>query len=198
MILWPCVTTGNDSAKKGGGGNVGEGVRELLAGGRGEEVLAVVSKLLARNAELELLLAKLRDKNRRERVSSDQLDLFMDKLLAAMGGELTEADAKLNDAAEENGGRAQDNPPAPATQPAKQPPARRPPPPGLRRADNPIPRPPQGPPGPARGAARAGLALLDDPGAALDGHARRRDEPPGEGQGCHRRHHPRLTLGIRR
>src|SRR5260370_29160410 len=111
MILWPCVTTGNDSAKKEVRGTVLEVVRELLAGGRGEELLAVVSKLLARNAELELLLAKLRDKNRRERLSSHPLDLFMDKLLAPMGGELTEADAKLNDAAEENGGPPQEQPP---------------------------------------------------------------------------------------
>src|SRR5260370_42711703 len=150
MILWPCVTTGNDSAKKEVRGTVLEAVRELLAGGRGEELLAVVSKLVARNAELELLLAKLRDKNRRERVSSDQLDLFMDKLLAAMGGELTEADAKLNDAAEENGGRAKDNPAPPATKPEKQPPARRPPPPGLRPIDHPLAVPPPAPPCPAR------------------------------------------------
>src|SRR5260370_13126403 len=120
MILWPCVTTGNDSAKKEVRGTVLEVVRELLAGGRGEELLVVVSKLLARNAELQLLLAKLRDKNRRERVSSDQLDLFMDKLLAAMGGELTEADAKLNDSAEENVGLAKYTPPAPPTTPEKQ------------------------------------------------------------------------------
>jgi transposase len=114
----------------------------------------VVSKLVARNAELEQLLAKLGDKNRSERVSNDQLDLFMGKLLAAMGGELTEADAKLNDAAEQNGGRAQDNPAAPVTQGERQPPARRPPPPGLRRVDNPIAVPPEERPCPICGEER--------------------------------------------
>jgi hypothetical protein len=42
-----------------------------------------------------------------------------------MGGELTAADAKLNDAAEDNGGRAKDKAAASATKPDKQPPARR-------------------------------------------------------------------------
>src|SRR5262249_37333482 len=82
-----------------------------------------------------------RDKNRRERVSSDQLDLFLDQLLTAIGGELAEADAKLNDAAEQNGGREKDKPAAKETKPEKQPPVRRPPPPGLRPVDNPIPVP---------------------------------------------------------
>jgi transposase len=148
------VTTGTDSAKNEVRGAVLDVVRELLARGRGEEILGVVSKLVARNAELEQLLAKLRDKNRRERVSSDQLDLFMDKLLAAMGGELAEADAKLNDAAEENGGRAKDEDAAPATKPQKQPPVRRPPPPGLRRIDNPIAVPPEERPCPVCGQER--------------------------------------------
>lgn len=100
--------------------------------------MAVVAKLVARNAELELLVAKMRETNRRERVSSDQLDLFLDQLLVAMGGELAEADVKLKDTAEQNGGRETDKPAAPATKPPKQPPARRLPPPGLRRVDNPI------------------------------------------------------------
>src|SRR5260370_14040469 len=154
MSVGPGVTTGNEFGKKEVRGSVLEVVRELLAGGRGEELLAVVSKLLARNAELELLLAKLRDKNRRERVSSDQLDLFMDKLLAAMGGELTEADAKLNDAGEENGGRPQHNHAAPGPKPAKQPPPRTPPPPGPRRVANPSAVPPHERPSPACGQER--------------------------------------------
>jgi transposase len=122
-------------------GAVVDVVRELLASGRGEELVAVVEKLVARNSELELLLAKVRDKNRRERVSSDQLDLFIDTLVSAMGGELDAADAKLNEAAEENGGRAEDKAAAATTKPTRPPPARRPPPPGLRRVDNPIPVP---------------------------------------------------------
>ena len=148
------MTRGTDSAKNEVRGTVVEVVRELFARGRGEEILGVVSKLVARNAELEQLLTKVRDKNRRERVSSDQLDLFMDKLLAAMGGALAEADAKLNDAAEQNGGRAKDNPAARATKPNKQPPVRRPPPPGLRRVDNPIVVPPEQRPCPVCGQER--------------------------------------------
>jgi len=113
-------------------------IRELLAGGRSDEAIGVVEKLVARNAELERLVAKMREPNRRERVSSDQLDLFLNQLLVAMGGELAEADAALKDAAEQSGGRETDKPAAPGTPPPKQPPARRPPPPGLRRVDNPI------------------------------------------------------------
>jgi transposase len=113
-------------------------IRELLAGGRSDEAMAVVAKLVARNAELELLVGKMREKNRRERVSSDQLDIFLDQLLAAMGGELAEADAKLQERAEQNGGRERDKSASPQSRPTKQPPARRPPPTGLRRVDNPI------------------------------------------------------------
>jgi transposase len=135
------VTSTTSAEKTEVRGAVLDVIRELLAGGRGDEAIAVVAKLVARNAELELLVAKMRDKNRRERVSSDQLDLFLDQLLTAMGGELAEADAKLNDAAEQNGGREKDKPAAKETKPEKQPPVRRPPPPGLRRVDNPIPVP---------------------------------------------------------
>lgn len=160
MILYSCVTT--KSTKSAGAaqnemrGTVLDVVRALFAGGRRDELVAVVEKLVSRNAELELLLAKLRDKNRRERVSNDQLDLFMDKLLAAMGGKLAEADANLKNAAEKNGGREKDAAAAEATtQPAKQPPARRTPPPGLRRVENPIPVPAEQRPCPVCGRERA-------------------------------------------
>ena len=135
-------------------GTVLDVIRELLAGGRSDEAIGVVAKLVARNAELEALVAKMRDKNHRERVSSDQLDLFLNQLLSAMGGELAEADAKLNDAAEDNRGRDKDKAAASETKPAKQPPARRPPPPGLRRVDNPIAVPAQERPCPVCGAER--------------------------------------------
>jgi transposase len=138
------VTTSTGPAKKTEvRGPVLEVVRELLAGGRSEELLAVVSKIVARNAELESLVAKMREPNRREHVSSDQLDLFLNQLLVAMGGELGEADAKLKDTAEDHGGRETDKPAAPGSKPPAQPPARRPPPPGLRRVDNPIAVPEQ-------------------------------------------------------
>ena len=60
-------------------------VRELLAGHHDEDVLAVVEQLVSRNTELELLLAKVREqaKNKSERVSREQLDLFLHKLKAA-------------------------------------------------------------------------------------------------------------------
>ena len=52
-------------------GSVLDVLRELLSGRRDEDILALVSKLVARNNELELLLAKMREsKNRGERVSS--------------------------------------------------------------------------------------------------------------------------------
>jgi hypothetical protein len=48
-------------------GSVIDVVRDLFAGGRRDELIEVVAKLVARNAELELLLGKLRERNRRER-----------------------------------------------------------------------------------------------------------------------------------
>jgi transposase len=145
MILCASVTRtkSTEPAKTTLRGSVLDVVRDLLADGRRDELLEVVGKLVARNAELEVLLGKVRERNRRERVSSDQLDLFLTQLLAAMGGELAEADAKLKDTAEQNGGREKDNPAASETKPEKQPPARRPPPPGLRRVVNPIAVPPE-------------------------------------------------------
>ena len=75
-------------------GSVLEVVGELHDGGKKPELLAVVAKLVARNVELERLISKLREsKNRGEQISPDQLDLFIDKLREAMGGELAEADA---------------------------------------------------------------------------------------------------------
>jgi transposase len=135
-------------------GTVLEVIRELHARGRGDELLAVVAKLVARNAELELLVGKMREKNRRERVSSDQLDLFLEQLLTAMGGKIAEADANLNEMADQNAGREKDKTHTTDTKPAKQPPVRRPPPPGLRRVDNPIPVPAQDRPCPVCGAER--------------------------------------------
>ena len=77
-------------------GSVLDVLRELLSGRRDEDILALVSKLVARNNELELLLAKMREsKNRGERVSSAQLDLFLDKLREQSEGELQQANDKL-------------------------------------------------------------------------------------------------------
>ena len=111
--------------------------KELLALGRDAEVIELVAKLVERNGELELLLAKAREaKNRGEHIPQGQLDLFLAKL-AEQKPEAAVADAnkKLEDAAKANGGRPE------SSKPPKQPPMRRPLPPGLRRVENPIPVP---------------------------------------------------------
>jgi transposase len=121
-------------------------------------VLAVVAKLVSRNQELEMLLAKLRaSKHTNERVSKEQLDLFLDKLRAASESALATANEALEEKATEGGGREK---PAP---PPKQPPVRRPPPPGLRRVDNPLPVPPSERPCPACGKERECIARETTP-----------------------------------
>ena len=109
-------------------------VRELLAGDHDEDVLAVVEQLISRNSELEMLLAKVRErsKNTSERVSREQLDLFLDKLRAAQQGALAKANETLQETAAEHAGREE------LVKAPKQPPVRRPPPAHLRRVDNPI------------------------------------------------------------
>jgi transposase len=128
-------------------------VRELLGEGRTEEVLAVVAALVSRNRELEMLLAKMREsRNRGERVSSEQLALFAKLLREQTGGELSEADRKLAEAAEKYGGREQGPPPP------KQPPVRRPLPKNLRRVENKIQVPESERPCPQCGAMRTCIA----------------------------------------
>jgi transposase len=115
-------------------GSVLEVLKELLAGRQDEEILALVTKLVARNGELELLLAKLRERrNKGEHIAPGQLDMFLEELeKQTPPGSLAEANKKLEEAAKSNGGRP-DKP-----KPPKQPPVRRPLPPGLPRVDNPI------------------------------------------------------------
>ena len=106
-------------------------LRELLDDGHNEEVVELVGKLVARNEELELLLAKMQQrKNKSERVSRDQLDLFLDKLLSESDEELAAANDKLKETTQEHQGRPEKE------KGTKQPPVRRPPPPELRRVDN--------------------------------------------------------------
>ena len=69
------VETTSDGTKEG---EVLDVLKELLAEGRNDDVLAVVEKLVARNHELEERLAELRRGNKKnEGVSSAQLQLFM-------------------------------------------------------------------------------------------------------------------------
>jgi transposase len=107
-------------------------LKELLTGRRDEEVIALVARLMSRNQELELLLAKMREsKNRGEQISAAQLDLFLNKLKAQTPeGAPAEANKKLEEAAQTHGGRTE------LPKPPKQPAVRRPPPPGLRRVEN--------------------------------------------------------------
>lgn len=119
-------------------GSVLSVLRELLAGGHDEEALAVIAKLVARNEELEKLLALARlAKNRGEHISKEQLDLFLGKLREQAAGELADADRSLEAAAQKNGGRPE------KTKPPRQPALRRPPPANLPRVENPISVPPE-------------------------------------------------------
>lgn len=114
-----------------------------------EVVLELVSKLAARNEELERMLMRLRgSKNQSERTNADQLDMFIDLVRGISSGEVADANKKLEDAAEAHGGRP--NLPRPPKQPA----VRRPPPPSARRIDNPIPVPAAERPCPSCGADR--------------------------------------------
>lgn len=147
MILCSLVSMRDDATELRGG--VLDVLRELLERDRNDEVVALVSKLVSRNEELERMLASIRQrKNSSERVSTDQLDLFLDKLRGEVEGELAEANEKLETIAKQHGGR-----PQPET-PVKQPPVRRPPPPNLRRVPNPIAVPEAERPCPRCGAER--------------------------------------------
>jgi transposase len=129
------ASTGKADSKDLRGG-VLDVLSDLLKGGRTDDVIALVTKLVSRNHELELLLARLRDgKNKGERVSEAQLALCLEELHKTSNAALADANLALEKAAEENGGRPK------RTTPPKQPPVRRKPSPSLRRVDNPIPVP---------------------------------------------------------
>jgi transposase len=127
-------TRKSKTANEGRRMSVLDAVRALLEGSRDDEVLAVVEQLVARNAELEMLLAQMRARagHRSERVAQEQLELFLNKLKAVQEGELAKANEKLQETADTHAGRDE------IAAPPKQPPVRRPPPPELRRIDNPI------------------------------------------------------------
>ena len=138
MILWKPVKA---SAKKTLRGRPGEVARKLLDEGHHAELIALVDKLVARNEDLERVIASARMRNTSEVVPSEQLALILEELLAKSenpdnggeeGDDKTRADKKLADAAEEHGDREK------KTKPPKQPALRRPPPADLRRVPNPI------------------------------------------------------------
>jgi transposase len=148
-------TTARETSEKRG--PVLEVLRELLTERRDSEVLALVSKLMVRNSELERRLMQMLSRgHKNEGVSTAQLRLFLDALAAtgvdvgdAGAPDLGDADDKLRgasgiDAATESA----------AEKPAKQPPLRKPPSAKLPRIDNPIAVPAAERPCPVCGAER--------------------------------------------
>jgi len=132
------TTAGEPSEKRG---PVLDVLRELLTEGQDSEVLALVSKLMARNSELERRLMQMSSHGQKnEGVSTAQLRLFLDSL-AATGvdasddgaPDLGDANAKLRGASGIDVAADSE-----AEKPAKQPPLRKPPPANLPRVDNPI------------------------------------------------------------
>jgi transposase len=113
-------------------------LQTLLSGGDTEAVVALVRKLVARNAELERRLADAMSRGHKtEGVSTAQLLLLLDQLGAAPAEELDAANRQLRQASgidERQAAEAE-------AEPRRQPPLRRPLPPGLRRVPNPIPVP---------------------------------------------------------
>jgi transposase len=116
-------------------GAVLEVLRELLAQGSTEQVLALVSQLVARNHELEKQLAEVlsRGKKKNEGVSTAQLRLLLEGLSGAANEPVQKADAKLREA---SGIDSQQDTAAEKKQRKKKPAARRPLPEHLRRVDN--------------------------------------------------------------
>jgi transposase len=89
-----------NAAKREHRGSVLDVLQALLSEGRREEILALVSKVVARNTELERLLLQAKSQGKKsEGVSSAQLTLLLDGLPANTNTGLKEADEKLRSAA---------------------------------------------------------------------------------------------------
>lgn len=107
----------------------------LLAAGKHEELLALFAELAKRNEALELRLAKLlQSKHSNERISADQLALFLDAVKAAEAPVAVEAANDDLAAATTSPDTAEPE----ATKPPRQPPRRRAIPPELPRVPNPL------------------------------------------------------------
>jgi transposase len=149
------TTTAREPSEKRG--PVLEVLRELLTERRDSEVLALVSKLMVRNSELERrLMQMLSHGHKNEGVSTAQLRLFLDAL-AATGVDVSDVDAPdLGDANKKlRGASGIDAEAASAPEkPPKQPPLRKAPPANLPRVDNPIAVPAAERPCPVCGAER--------------------------------------------
>jgi transposase len=111
-----------------------EVLRELLAQGSTQEVLALVAKLVARNNELEKRLAEALFRGKKnEGVSSAQLLLLLEGLTGAANETQQTADAKLREASGIDNKR---DTPTEKQERKKKPALRRPMPENLRRIDN--------------------------------------------------------------
>jgi len=137
--MLPASTPSSNAAKSEHRGPVLEVLKELLAGGHADAVIALVAKLLTRNSELERKLADMLLRGRKnEGVSAAQLLLLLDGLAAAPVEDLAAANRQLREA---SGIDEKKDEAAETDTPRKQPPLRRPLPAGLRRVANPIPVP---------------------------------------------------------
>jgi transposase len=125
-------------------GEVLDVLRELLDGGRSDEVVELVRKLVVRNSDLERRLAQALGRGRKnEGVSKAQLLLLLDELArgedaageAAPPAELAEADQKLRDKSGIDDPSADDEDRR-TREPRRQPPLRKPAPVHLPRVDN--------------------------------------------------------------
>jgi len=113
-----------------------EVLRELLADGHTDAVIALFAKLVARNGELERKLADVLSRGRKnEGVSSAQLLLLIEGLAGqpTPAPDVAQADAKLGEAA-----ALEPKPDAAEVKLKRQPPIRKPLPAHLRRVENPI------------------------------------------------------------
>lgn len=113
-----------------------EVLRELLADGHTDAVIALFAKLVARNGELERKLADVLSRGRKnEGVSSAQLLLLIEGLAGqpTPAPDVAEADAKLGEAA-----ALEPKPDSAEVKLKRQPPFRKPLPAHLRRVENPI------------------------------------------------------------
>lgn len=113
-----------------------EVLRELLADGHTDAVIALFAKLVARNGELERKLADVLSRGRKnEGVSSAQLLLLIEGLAGqpTPAPDVAEADAKLGEAA-----ALEPKPGSAEVKLKRQPPIRKPLPAHLRRVENPI------------------------------------------------------------
>lgn len=151
--------SGRPSEPRGG---VVDVLRELLTVGRDDDVVALVTQLVANNSELAVRAAKVSELERRnvelekqlerllarykksEAMSKAQLVLFLDALSRGEAGDVTEEGDPRRDANErlrDASGIDEADDDEPRTKPPGRKPVRRPAPPELSRVENPIPVP---------------------------------------------------------